>query len=75
MKLDLKTCENVKKDALGWLILLKMMTKIEEEGVTIKENNLKPGSIKTTRLINISNIVKDIAPTYIVTNILKIFTI
>ena len=41
---------------------------VEEDGVTIKENNLKPGSIKTTRLINISNIVKDNTPTYIVTN-------
>jgi hypothetical protein len=50
---------------------------VEEDGVTIEENNLNQGlgSIKTTRLNNISNIVKDNAPTYIVTNIHKIFTI
>ena len=45
---------------------------VEEDGVIIEENNLKPGvnlgSIKTTKIINISNIVKDISPTYIVTN-------
>ena len=44
----------------------------EEDIVTIEENNLNQGlnlgSIKTTRLNNISNIVKDNTPTYIVTN-------
>jgi hypothetical protein len=50
---------------------------LEEEGVTIEENNLNQGlgSIKTTRLINISNIVKDNVPTYIVTNNSQIITI
>ena len=50
---------------------------MEEDGVTIEENNLNQGlgSIKTTRLINISNIVKDNAPTYIVTNNSQIITI
>lgn len=50
---------------------------MEEDGVIIEENNLNQGlgSIKTTRLINISNIVKDIEPTYIVTNNSQIITI
>jgi hypothetical protein len=48
----------------------RMNMMVEEDGVTIEENNLNQGlgSIKTTRIINISNIVKDISPTYIVTN-------
>jgi hypothetical protein len=60
------------------MMKMMMMTWVEEEnGVTIEENNLNQdlGSIKTTRLINISNIVKDNAPTYIVTKYLQFNTI